>query len=139
MSNSFNLFPHSVRGTYHTGYAYSDQSTFVDVVNILGHGLLHRCAFTLEDVGSQIELRFYLDGKLLSEFQFSGSLDPQVLYPVIHGMLADNIQFQSKNAEGSDVNLINLEFDTSLRVQMRRAAGTVANVFASIIYILDKY
>lgn len=139
MSNSFNIFPPSRRGTYHTAFGFTDQSTFIDIVNVQGHGLLHRCIFYLTDAGSQIEYRFYLDGKLLSENQFTGSVDYQVAYPSIHGMLANNIQFQSVNAEGSPVNLINLEFNTSLVFQIRRSSGVVANVTASIVYILDKY
>ena len=130
--------PQNVRGTVLSGRLLTTSAAFVDVINLTGHGILYNLYAGLSNVGDTIELHVIIDGKTSNVFTFTGSLIIQNLMPS-YASPAFYFYISSRDLVDGDNNLFNLEFDTSLIVQIRRSAGSNDTVNGYVVYNLDAF
>ncbi len=138
MSNTFSPFiPQNVRGHTYRAWLGTQSYDFVDVVNVTGHGKIYMIAIQLEVPTDYINFKLNIDGAEWPVAEFSGDTDPHplVLYPLPS---VDTPNIRPINATDVRSKLLNLEFDTSLLVQIHRLAGT-GIVYCEVYYSLDPF
>ncbi|MBA7604763.1 hypothetical protein ES703_11889 [subsurface metagenome] len=131
------LLPLAIRGKfYQTGLSMASSDNAL-VTDISGHGKVYMLCLQILDSGDEISLTLNIDGDGWVPLTHTGDTDNHPL-----------VFFTSSGASGirtlrllaeTDVRnkMFNLEFESSLKLYIRRSSGTAANVKASIYYFLD--
>ncbi|MBA7525358.1 hypothetical protein ES705_17509 [subsurface metagenome] len=128
--------PQNVRGTFTRAYLSTTSATPVPVVDITGHGKLHMVSFKCDDVSDTIRIYLNIDG-VASSIDYTGDADPHLVIP--HLLCATLINFQPISETDVRNKLFNLEFSTSLLINISRHAGTADNVRGEVYYSLDPF
>jgi len=127
------LLPLTLRGTMTQSYLSMSSDTFADVVNITDSGILMYLNIGADAAGAAIEIILSVDGityatfsHITSEGNENQGLSPKpVASTSPYITLIDTVSFS-----------FDIEFSTSLRVQLRRSDGS-GNVHCSCSYSLD--
>ena len=139
MSNSFNmLIPQNVRGTYKEAYLATISGTFVDIINVIGHGKLYKIFLWLLDPADTIAVALVIDGKPSQSCAHTGDTNIQIVVPSAN--VATHTMFlEPLSLSGADANLFSLEFSTSLIVKLMRYEGSANYVCCQVYYSLDTF
>lgn len=131
------LIPQKVRGNTTFHYLATTSDTQQDVLNITGQGKLNYVSFLTGNLSSTVELEIILDGLSGTLITHTGDAINMRIYP-LDTILANNTFSWGKAVlSTSDNTIINIEFDTSLRIRLRRSAGPVTNVHCKCCVTTD--
>lgn len=122
--------PQKIRGNLSFPYAQTTFDVLLDVCNITGQGKLNYINISTSNVASTVELTIIIDGVTGTLVTHTGDNLIMRVFPMDSDYSGSSFTFGKTVLTTSDANLINLEFDTSLHIQLRRSAGPVANVYA---------
>lgn len=130
--------PQNVRGKCLSARLITAESTFQEVVNVTGHGILNGLGIKCVNAGDTLEVRVTLDGKEFAALPFTGSATYQ---SVLVRYIPEVITYHLFSIDDTTniFSQINLEFDTSLLVELRRSAGAAGNVDCCVFYSLDDF
>ncbi|MBA7656580.1 hypothetical protein ES703_64506 [subsurface metagenome] len=130
--------PQVVRGTILNGRLETTNPAFQEVCNVTGRGKLYSIGAMLADGADTFEVKFTIDGKSFTEYAHTGDTIEQLVlalaYPFSAGYYLRYLPVTS-----ADQNLLNMDFDTSLIVYVRRSVGTAAAVMCKVYYTLDGF
>lgn len=131
--------PQKVRGKWHMSYLSTDSNTYVDVVNVSGQGKLYQVRFKVLNTTTSIIIQLTLDGTDWDEFTYVGSnnefhLGPSASTPETNVNTLRGIAILATNFP-----YFNFEFETSLRIQIKRGAAESANVALKAHYAVDDF
>lgn len=129
--------PQNVRGKLYGVFLTTAESAFQDVVNISGHGKLNKLVIAVYDAGDTIELKVTFDGTAADNVAHTGDVIQQIIS--INIVSGTGIALAKLPTTGADVNLFNIEFESSLLIQIRRSAGAAGNVIGYVNYTLDTF
>lgn len=126
------VIPLKLRGNFSLYALNTTQGTLQTVCNISGRGKLIYLVIFCGDGGDTIECQFTIDTLPSNLFTHTGDTTKQrVIFSdsvnVATSFSATLIPFNT-----SDINLLNVEFDTSLLVQIRRSVGSTASVSCKV-------
>ena len=123
--------PQIVRGSIAYDNLSTSNSSYQDVTNITGQGKLHTLIGRCGDAADTIQILLTIDAYSFAAWTFTGD----ALYHCLTIGEANNLYLITNNLRRQ----INLEFDTSLRIQVRRSGGVAANVECMAYYLLDDF
>lgn len=131
MSNSFNLLSGPSRGKYNVSQLQTDSDIFVDVLNILNCSGKLAYLHVGNGLDTNLELRLTIDDIQFSVLSFD-SVDQRHCVIVKGYFAIGNVVLTTVTA----ASMINLEFNSSLHIEIRRTLGTV-NILSQALYQLD--
>lgn len=131
------LLPQSFRGSPVTGFFQTGNNFLTDAVNIAGSGKLLYFAVEISNPGDTLEAQFTIDG--ISSILLSHTGDLIWQRCVFADLYSSAAQFEVIlfPAASADSNLLNIEFHTSLRIQIRLSAGFAGVTDCHWLYTLD--
>jgi len=131
--------PQNVRGVLTKGRTLTSSGTFVDVVNVTGHGKLHSVSFNPLNLNDTVEVNIAVDG-VARTITHTGDAVQQSIN-ISCDSAVDTVIFLTKIPldVGNIIHLINLDFAVSLLIQVRRSAGANDSVRCAAIYSLDTF
>ncbi len=133
------LIPQNVRGDFFNTYLATTSGTYVDLVNITGAGKLRDFCLWLSDDADTIQIQVTIDGKPSDEPTFTGSTAVQSVIFDRSTTVNPNISIEADLKATLGYDILNLEFSTSLLIQIKRSAGTTGDVIALAVYSLDTF
>lgn len=131
--------PQKVRGHFNCVGSSSTSDTWASIINVTGQGKLYMIGIQCKSSADTLELRITIDGKLSEVLSHTADADRHWVIPFIYDPNTDEFRLSKVAVTGSDFNSLNVEFDTSLLIELRRSAGTANWVGAKIIYSLDDF
>lgn len=127
--------PQKVRGHMTRAWITTNSTEFVDLLNITGQGKIWKLDFSVVDVGDNLEIKITVDGLWFTTFAYEGAklVDFHCLAPKPVSLNQPTVQISD------DIPFIfNLEFDTSLKIEVRSTAGENNKTFGCT-YSLDNF
>lgn len=122
--------PYLFRGAYNSASLTTTNAAFQTVLDIpTGSGIITNLIVKCYDAADTLELKLTLDGTVFTTLSHTGATT--TLFVMKH---IDDALVICATAEYWHINL---EFSTSLKLELRRSAGAANDVFASIAYSLD--
>lgn len=129
------LLPLKFRGKYYDTQIYTTENTWQTVIDKTGHGKLYTLAMSCSVLDDTVEVRLTTDGTVWTVIDHTGDTTVQSI-----------IKDSSISVDGlmtklpyplTEPRLFDIEFSTSLLVQVRRSLGDAANVWCGVSYALD--
>lgn len=133
------LIPQNVRGHFSKAYLRSISTSFEDVLNFSGHGKLHMLSIRTEEVANTMELILTIDGTSFNTLSFTGDILHHPVIPFLNNTGRSDSYLQVIDETSERNKIFNLEFDTSLRVQIRVSSGVPNQVACSVFYSSDSF
>ena len=131
--------PQHVRGKFYMGRLSTSSATFVEVINLTGRGILKHVVIKLGDAADTIEVRITLDGTAFDTRTHTGNVTNMNVVPTAVTPEAATIMLWFDTYDGDDIALFNMEFQATCLVEIRRSAGSAAEVHCKCFYILDQF
>ncbi|GAI69358.1 unnamed protein product [marine sediment metagenome] len=132
------LIPQNVRGKFYTAWFSTSSNTFVEALNVTGHGKILLLAFKVLNVGDTVEIRLTTDGFEWYLIFHTGDTVYQNILPdcnlILAGAMLKLIPEPQPQSLAFDV-----EFSSSLKIELRRSAGTFDAVACKVYYQLDEF
>jgi len=139
MSNSFQIAaPQNVRGKFYTAWLSTSSASFVEVLNLTGHGKLLHLAFKVLNLDDTVEIRLTTDGLEWYLIFHTGDIVYQNIVPDCNLILAGAMLKLIPEPQPQPL-LFDVEFSTSLLIELRRSAGTNDAVACKVYYQLDDF
>lgn len=132
------LTPQNVRGKFHTAWFSTSSNTFVDALNVTGHGKLLLLAFKVLNVGDTVEIRLTTDGFEWLLIFHTGDTVYQNILPDCNLLVAGAFLKLIPEPQPQSL-LFDVEFSTSLKIELRRSEGTFDAVACKVYYQLDEF
>lgn len=132
------LTPQNVRGKFFTVFFSTASNIFVDALNITGHGKLLYLAFKVLNVADTVEIRITTDGFEWYLIFHTGDTVYQNILPDCNLILAGAMLKLLPEPQLQPVPF-DVEFSTSLKIELRRSAGTGDAVVCKVYYQLDEF
>lgn len=134
-----NLIPQNVRGTWDMVQLSTTSDTLVDLLNVSGHGKLIQLVISVDNTADTIEFIVTLDGTAFDAISHTGDVTNQHIVPsCVNANMSNRRLFKIANT-GLEGWQFNIEFESSLLIQIRRSAGTADSVSAKCYYTLDDF
>ena len=122
--------PYLFRGAYNSASLLTTNVAFQEVLNIAsGSGSIINLLIKCYHADDTLEIKLTIDGTALDVFSYTGATSTLYMIKHIDDALASNVS--------GTYNNFDVEFSTSLKLELRRSAGANDNVFTSICYSLD--
>ncbi|MBA7557430.1 hypothetical protein ES705_50185 [subsurface metagenome] len=131
--------PQNVRGKYMHANLSADNPTFQNVVNVTGHGKIDHISFLVDSPDDTGELRLEIDGEAAMDLSLLGDNIEYNVVPSPRQIDNSFLFLHTFPYLDSEVVHFNMEFSSSLLLQIRRSSGTTAMVRCKIIYTLDQF
>ncbi|MBA7477061.1 hypothetical protein ES707_12459 [subsurface metagenome] len=127
--------PQKVRGHMERAWITTNSTEFVDLINITGQGKIWKIDFSLVDVGDNLEIKITVDGLWFTTFAYEGTklIDFHCLAPKPVSLNQPTVQISNEIPF-----IFNLEFDTSLKIEVRSTLGENNKTFGCT-YSLDNF
>ncbi|MBA7523131.1 hypothetical protein ES705_15254 [subsurface metagenome] len=132
------LTPQNVRGKFHTAFFSTTSNTFVEALNITGHGKLLFLAFRVINLADTVEIRLTTDGFEWLLIFHTGDIVYQNILPDCN-LLVEGAFLKLVPEPQPQPLLFDVEFSTSLLIELRRSAGTAESVVCKAYYQLDEF
>ena len=129
--------PQNVRGKYYESVLNTTSATFQIVSDISGHGKIVMLAVTCANAGDTLECRVTVDTAVFTVIAHTGDVLTQAL--VNHPQTGAGMALLKLAAPPTTVQDINVEYNSSFRVEIRRSAGAAGNVTCKCQYTLDMF
>ena len=131
--------PQNVRGKFYSLRLATGEIGFQDVVNFSGHGKINKIVFNSIDAATTIFIKIILDGTSFATFSHIGDTNDHILIlwesPAVADIFLTSIPFTN-----ADNNLFNLEFNSSLLVQISSGQEGASNIVqCRVNYTLDAF
>jgi len=133
------LTPQLVRGTFNGTQFDTTSGTFVTVLTITGSGKLCSLGIKVTNAADTIELRVTIDSFVFQTLSFTGSTDDQLVVIDQRDLAVVNYNLSNFARPPVAQSLFDIEFSTSLLIEIRRSAGTGAKVVCRAFYSLDTF
>ncbi len=133
------LIPQKVRGNFSIYRHGMGADTFEDVCSITGQGKLYSLICWVENAGDGVEILITIDGVLSNIIQHTGDLIKQHIFCTEEDAASDKFEISKLPFSATQPHLLNLEFDTSLHIQVRRYVGSTTWVAAKAIIFEDTF
>jgi len=131
--------PQIVRGNYSKYYLSVYTAAWEDVCNITGQGKLLSCLFYLPVGGDDIELRITIDGIVSTTLSHTGDTVRQICFVSDSEPLGSSFTLV-KIPYAADIRFtIDIEFDTSLRVETRSPSVSGSGVQCAVGVSVDAF
>ena len=131
--------PQMVRGSFTIAGMNYGGDTQTNLVNVTGSGKLLQMSIACSTAGLTVELQTTIDGVASALITHTGDTENMIVYPVARIASNTILQFLTILASSYDNNFSNIEFDTSLQIQIRRSAGPGGDIYATAYYIVDNF
>ena len=131
--------PQLVRGHFTLYAARTASGTYVDVCNITGSGNLAFIAVACCDAGDTLDLKITVDSVASAGVTHTGDLVSMNVFFYGGSDGAVTFYFNLIPSSGLAVPTLNINFDTSLLIQIKRSAGAGSDVFAQAGVSLDSF
>ena len=131
--------PQNVRGNFNKSNLSTANAALQDVVNITGHGKLYLIGINCASADDTIEIKVTIDGDAFLVASHTGDTTTQIIIPDVLSPSAASAELYILSFPSTEPRLFNIEFDTSLLIQIRRSAGTAGNVNCKVYYSLDSF
>ena len=130
--------PQSVRGKIYKAQLSTQNAGFVEVANITGHGKIVNLIHSNQDAAVTCEIRLTVDGIVYTVFSYTGDTNG---YWLFHAGDSRNDVFSLINLINTSPssNQINLEFEASFILELRKSAGGAFDVHCKVFYTLDTF
>ena len=133
------LLPQNVRGAFYSRFIQTTSGTYVDIVNLTGHGILLKITLNVLNLNDTASVLVTIDGNALPEITHTGDVLHMNAYPEQGNVPNNSCLWTLEDCTGANANLINLEFNTSLLVQIKRSAGANNEVHSAVMCIIDAF
>jgi len=131
--------PQNVRGTLNVNMETSATTDWVDVFNITGHGVFMSCFFRCYNAADTLELRITIDGVLANLLTHTGDIvDWGILY-CDDKTSNITVNFDKYALVAGTPNLLNIEFSSNFRIEIRRSLGAGSNVACKAVVCIDPF
>ncbi|MQY79612.1 MAG: hypothetical protein GH151_10545 [Bacteroidetes bacterium] len=130
--------PQNVRGKFHTAWFSTSSNIFVEALNVSGHGKLLFLAFKVLNLGDTVEIRLTTDGFEWYLIFHTGDIVYQNILPDCNLIVAGAMLKLVPEPQPQPL-LFDVEFSTSLKIELRRSAGTFDAVVCKVYYQLDEF
>jgi len=124
--------PQKFRGHFTLTALNTTSASWVDVINITGQGTLIGLCILCNYADDTVEASVLIDGVASVTVTHTGDTIPQVLVPAQH--YAETYNFVKLTDPVGQLTSFNVEFDTNLRVYLKRSAGTSGIVSCGVQY-----
>lgn len=131
--------PQNVRGKWYTAQLSTQSGTFVELLNVSGHGRLDLLTVKCVNAGDTLEYIVTLDGVPFDTMSH-GTVDTNfnASPTCVHASGVTKKIVDYLDAGDNDYRF-NLEFESSLVITLRRSAGANDDVCAKVYYTLDSF
>lgn len=131
--------PQMVRGHFSLFYGTANSVGDVSICNITGSGKLNYVNVQCVNAADSLSIRIFIDGITQGQVHHTGDTIWQRM------ILQDDVSAANSFAgvcipfTDTNINLLNLEFDTSLEIKLRRLAGTADIVKGKVCVSVDNF
>jgi hypothetical protein len=132
------LTPQNVRGKFHTTFFSTASNIFVEALNVSGHGKLLFLGFKVLDSTDTVEIRLTTDGFEWLLIFHTGDIVYQNILPDCNLLVAGAFLKLIPEPQPQPL-LFDVEFSTSLLIELRRSVGTADAVVCKAYYQLDEF
>ena len=133
------IIPQKVRGDFSIFYLATTSSSFVDVLNITGQGKLLYCLIEVLDAADTFEIKIIVDAIACTALSHTGDTNKQVIIYADVTSAGDTINLGKVAIASIPGYLLNIEFSTSLQIQIRRSAGTANQILCKAAVNVDSF
>ncbi len=130
--------PQCVRGQCLFARLSTSNSEFQEVLNSTGQGKLTALAAHCFEDADTLEVRITIDGVTWELFSHTGDTIYQAIVPYIEPTVAGG-HIVGIPVPQTEPRLFDIEFNTSLLIEVRRSAGTAGSVDCKVYYTLDAF
>lgn len=131
------LLPQNFRGALGVQYFSTANPAFQTALTLSGSGKLIHTVVKCGNAGDTVELRITIDGVLSQPISHTGDVLWQRAYFSEQNFGNPTFDLLLLPVTTSDSNLLNVDFQTSLLVELRRSAGVTVDVQTKSLYSLD--
>ncbi len=128
----------NVRGKFYTAWLSTSSNTFVEALNVTGHGKLLLLAFKVLNSDDTVEIQLTFDGSEWFVIFHTGDTVYQNILPDCN-LILDGAMLKLIPEPQLQPLLFDVEFSTSLLIELRRSAGTADAVACKAYYQLDEF
>lgn len=129
--------PQSFRGTIRSVKGASSLQTWNTILDVSGSGILLALPFRTTDLSNTVSVQIVYDGITCVGVSHTGDTDYQFATPDMASASLNIITLNSFSYSDGFMKYLNLEFTTTLLIQIKRIGTPVEDVEALPIYILD--
>lgn len=128
------FLPQKFRGHFSLSFLSTSLTPFQEVVNVSGQGILHYIIISTDASANQVELRITIDSILSQVVIHSGdTIFQRVIFSDSH-LASTSFILSLIPITTSDINLLNVHFDTSLLVEVHRGLDPPGTVNCKVAY-----
>ncbi len=133
------LTPQNVRGKYFPASLVMNSDTFTEVANVTGHGKLHQITIRLVLGSDTLELLVTIDGEAFTVLSHTGDVNSYNAVASCYNVSSAARNLKKVLIETTSSFNSNLEFESSLLVEVRKTVDAGNNIECKVGYTLDDF